>query len=227
MRELIIHFISRNTSALPKQLRKTVGDVLPIVGKASLAGSTLQTYFNGNLLSTITGTKDSVAPTISTFGAQTIIVKANNGLNTSSDTLSFYIHSANTIAPLPTGVSDGINYYASADSATLVLYAPNKNHITVLGDFNSWTASPSYQMNETPDGLRYWITIKGLTSGTEYAYQYRIDDSIQVADYNTEKVLDKNVDPGISSTTYPALKTFPVQASWYTCKYYSNRPNFL
>ena len=68
-------------------------------------------------------------------------------------------------------------------------------------------------MNETPDGLRYWITIKGLTSGTEYAYQYRIDDSIQVADYNTEKVLDKNVDPGISSTTYPSLKTFPTQAS--------------
>ncbi len=69
-------------------------------------------------------------------------------------------------------------------------------------------------MNETPRWLRYWITaIKGLTSGTEYAYQYRIDDSIQVADYNTEKVLDKNVDPGISSTTYPALKTFPVQAS--------------
>jgi 1,4-alpha-glucan branching enzyme len=194
-------------------ITKTVGDALPIVGTASLAGSTLQVYFNGNLLSTITGTKDSVAPTISAFGAQTIIVKATNGANTSSDTLSFYVPSANTIAPLPAGVSDGINYYPSADSATLVLYAPNKNHITVLGDFNAWTASTTYQMNETPDGLRYWITIKGLTSGTEYAYQYRIDDSIQVADYNTEKVLDKNVDPGISPVTYPSLKTFPVQAS--------------
>ena len=64
-------------------------------------------------------------------------------------------------------------------------------------------------MNQTPDGQRYWITIKGLTPGTEYAYQYLIDDSIQVADYNTEKVLDKNVDPGISSITYPASKSFP------------------
>ncbi len=196
-----------------ESITKTVGDILPIVGKASQAGSTLQIYFNGNLLSTITGTKDSVAPTISTFGAQIIIVKATNGVNTNSDTLSFYVPSANTIAPLPAGVSDGINYYASADSATLVLYAPNKNHITVLGDFNSWITTPAYQMNETPDGLRYWITIKGLTSGTEYAYQYRIDDSIQVADYNTQKVLDKNVDPSISSTTYPGLKTFPAQAS--------------
>lgn len=194
-------------------IAKTVGDVLPIVGKASLAGSTLQTYFNGSLLSTITGTKDSVAPTISTFGAQTIIVKATNGVNTSSDTLSFYVPAANTIAPLPAGISDGINYYPSADSVTLVLYAPNKNYITVLGDFNNWTATPSYQMNKTPEGLRYWITIKGLTSGTEYAYQYRIDGNIQVADYNTEKVLDKNVDPGISSGTYPGLKTFPPKAS--------------
>lgn len=203
----------------PKYIRiaepntKTVGDVLPIVGRASQAGSTLQTYFNGNLLSTITGTKDSVAPTISTFGVQTIIVKATNGANTSSDTLSFYVYPPNTIAPLPTGISDGINYYPSADSATLVLYAPNKKHIMVLGDFNNWALSTTYQMNETPDSLRYWITIKGLTSGTEYAYQYLINDSIQVADYNTEKVLDKNVDPGISSTTYPALKTFPTQAS--------------
>ena len=206
-------FYQPKYTRVAESITKTVGDILPIVGKASQAGSTLQTYFNGNLLSTITGTKDSVAPTISTFGAQTIIVKATNGVNTSSDTLSFYIPSANTIAPLPQGVSDGINYYPSADSATLVLYAPNKNHITVLGDFNSWTASSAYQMNETPDGLRYWITIKGLTSGTEYAYQYRIDDSIQVADYNTEKVLDKNVDPGISPATYPGLKTFPTQAS--------------
>jgi 1,4-alpha-glucan branching enzyme len=206
-------FYQPKYTRVAESITKTVGDVLPIVGKASLAGSTLQIYFNGSLLSTITGTKDSIAPTISTFGAQKIIVKATNGLNTSSDTLSFYIPSANTIAPLPAGVTDGINYYPSADSATLVLYAPNKNHITVLGDFNNWTASSAYQMNETPDGLRYWITIKGLTSGTEYAYQYRIDDSIQVADYNTEKVLDKNVDPGISTATYPGLKTFPAQAS--------------
>jgi 1,4-alpha-glucan branching enzyme len=83
----------------------------------------------------------------------------------------------------------------------------------VLGDFNNWVSSSAYQMNETLDGLRYWITIKGLTSGTEYAYQYLIDDSIQVADYNTEKVLDKNVDPSISATTYPGLKAFPANAA--------------
>jgi glycosidase len=40
-----------------------------------------------------------------------------------------------------------------------------------------------------------------------------MDDTIVVADYNTGKVLDKNVDPGIPSSTYPGLKTFPSGAS--------------
>nr|MDQ6904150.1 alpha-amylase family glycosyl hydrolase [Bacteroidota bacterium] len=196
-----------------ESITQKVGDVLPIVTSASLAGSNLQIYFNGNLLSTVTGTRDTTSATITSFGAQTIVARATNGVNTNSDTLSFFIAAATNIAPLPAGVKDGINYYASPDSATLVLYAPFKNHITVLGDFNNWVSSGAYQMNETPDSLRYWITLKGLTPGTEYAYQYLIDDTIHVADYNTEKVLDKNVDPSISATTYPGLKPFPANAA--------------
>ena len=90
-----------------------------------------------------------------------------------------------------------------------------------MGDFpgSNWTVQPQYQMTNTADGFYWTLRIKGLTSGTEYAYQYLIDDSIQVADYNTEKVLDKNVDPGISSTTYPGLENIPGTGKWYTCKY--------
>ena len=198
---------------VPETITKNVGDNLPIVAKASLAGSTIQVYFNGNLLSTVTGTKDSTNATISTFGTQTIIAKATNGANTNSDTLSFYVASANTIAPLPPGVKDGINYFTDPDSVTLVLYAPYKKQVTVLGDFNNWTASTSYQMNETPDGLRYWITIKGLAARTEYAYQYLIDNTMQVADYNSELVLDKNADPYIPAGNFPGLKPFPAKAA--------------
>ena len=198
---------------IPEPITKNIGDNLPIVAKANQAGSTIQVYFNGTLISTVTGTKDSTNASISTPGTQTIIAKVTNGANTNSDTLSFYVASANTVAPLPTGVTDGINYYPSTDSVTLVLYAPNKKQITVLGDFNNWTASSAYQMNETPDGLRYWITIKGLTSGTQYAYQYLIDNSLQVADYNSQLVLDKNADPYIPSGNFPGLKAFPTKAA--------------
>ncbi|MEO6812858.1 MAG: alpha-amylase family glycosyl hydrolase, partial [Ginsengibacter sp.] len=61
--------------------------------------------------------------------------------------------------------------------------------------------------------LRYWLTLKGLTSGTQYAYQYLIDNNLQVADYNSELVLDKNADLFIPGGNFPGLKAFPTQAS--------------
>ena len=48
------------------------------------------------------------------------------------------------IAPLPDGLVDGINYTASnrgETKATLVLYAPKKNFVYLLGEFNDWTVS--------------------------------------------------------------------------------------
>jgi 1,4-alpha-glucan branching enzyme len=192
---------------------KTVGSALSIVGKSSLTGSTIKLYFNGKLLSSLKAVKDSISTTITAAGTQTIVARASKkGSTTISDTLKFYVATPNVIAALPAGVTDGINYF-NKDSVTLVLFAPNKGKIIVLGDFNNWTASPTYQMNETPDLQRFWLTIKGLKTGTEYAYQYQIDDSLQVADYNTQKVLDKHVDSMISGTTYPNLKAFPPLAT--------------
>ena len=94
------------------------------------------------------------------------------------------------IAPIPVGDTDGINYEAGNTSVVLVLYAPLKQYIYVEGDFNNWQVQSNYLMNKTPDGNRFWIRISNLTPGTEYAYQYLIDGSLKVADYNCEKILD-------------------------------------
>ena len=192
---------------------KSVGDSLPVKYVSSQPG-TLQLYFNSTLITSATAT-DSVLSTvhITTPGNQQLIATATNGTTTHSDTLQFYVGGATHIAPLPSGVTDGINYLPGDTSVVLALYAPHKRKILVVGDFNNWTQLPAYQMNETPDSNYFWIQISGLTPQTEYAYQYVIDDSITVADYNTEKVLDKNVDPTIPASTYPNLKPFPAQAS--------------
>jgi len=202
---------------IPVPMVKKVGDIIPIVAEASLTGSQIKIYYNGSLLSTVTGTKDSISATIAKAGTQTIVAVATNGVKTSSDTLTFFIPPASAVLSLPAGVSDGINYFPGDTSATLVLFAPNKTSIVVVGDFNNWVPSAKYVMNITPDGQRFWIHLSGLMPDTEYAYQYLIDDSIQVADYNTEKVLDANVDPNIPASTYPKLKAFPAKASgWLT-----------
>ncbi len=198
---------------VPETITKSVGDNLPIVAKASQAGSAIQIYFNGNSISSITGTKDSTNTIISTSGNQTIIAKVTNGANTNSDTLTFFVNPPNNVQAIPSGDVEGINYEPGDTSATLVIYAPHKTSMLLLGDFNNWTASPKYLMNITPDGNYFWLRLTGLTPGVQYAYQYLIDNNLQVADYNSQLVLDKSADPFIPSGNFPGLKSFPTQAS--------------
>ena len=193
---------------IPEPLNKKAGDALTITAKASVS-STLKIYFNDSLLTTASNaTAATVNTTIKVSGNQKVIAEATNG-STNRDTLQFFVTSSNTVLPLPPGVTDGINYEKGDTSVTLVVYAPHKNNVFVLGDFNNWTQSTAYQMNVTPDTNYYWIRITHLTAGTEYAYQYLIDGNLKVADYNTEKILDPDNDPYIPASTYPNLKPYP------------------
>lgn len=192
---------------IPEPITKNLGDALSITAKASIVG-TLKIYFNGSLLTTSSAASATANTTIAVSGDQQIIAEASNGTTTSRDTMKFVVASTH-FATLPPGVKDGINYDAGDTSVTLVLYAPHKNNVFVLGDFNNWTQSANYLMNETPDSTTYWIRITGLTKATEYAYQYLIDGSLKIADYYTEKILDPDNDKYISTTTYPNLKAYP------------------
>ena len=198
---------------IPEPIILSAGDSLPVTYICN-KNANLGIAVNGTTAASA-GSTDSISYTlhINSPGIQQIIASANNGSVTKYDTINFFVAGANNITPLPAGASEGINYLPGDTAALLVLYAPLKHKISIVGDFNNWVQSPSYQLNETPDSNYFWIQINGLTPQTEYAYQYVIDDTITVADYNTEKVLDKNVDPYISPSTYPNLKTFPSRAN--------------
>lgn len=193
----------------PELMTKNVGDALTITANAS-ASSTMKIYFNGTVLATqANSTSLSVNTTVAAAGTQTIVAEALIGATASRDTLSFFVAPPTTIATLPSGVQDGINYEPGDSSLTLVLYAPLKSRVNVIGDFNNWTQTASYQMNRTPDGNRFWLRITGLIPRTEYAYQYVVDGNLTVADYNAEKILDPNNDAYIPPNTYPSLKAYP------------------
>lgn len=198
---------------VPEPINKGVGDLVPVkyvVNKIAVCAL----FFNGTQVLSA-GSADSLETvlTITGPGNQQVIAIANDGTNSRADTINFFVSGAVNIAPLPAGVKEGINYPAGDTSVILVLFAPRKHKIVAVGDFSDWNQQTGYQMNETPDSNYFWLKIGGLTPGTEYAYQYVVDDTLTLADYNTEKVLDKNVDPGIAATTYPGLKTFPAKAS--------------
>lgn len=192
---------------IPEPLNKKVNDPLDITIKASQS-SALSILFNGNQIASTNGTSLSKSTTITTTGEQMIVAKAVSG-TTATDTMTFLSLPANTVANIPAGDTDGINYELGDTSVVLVLYAPGKQNIVVLGDFNNWQNSTNYLMNITPDGKRFWIRIHGLTPATEYAYQYLIDQALKLADYNCEKILDPDYDKYIPVSTYPNLKAYP------------------
>jgi len=108
----------------------------------------------------------------------------------------------------PIGIIDGINYIDD-QTVTLLLYAPKKKHVHLIGDFNDWKKDNNYQLFK--DGDYWWYTLSGLEKGKEYGFQYLIDNSFKIADTYTEKILDPNNDKDIPETTYPNIKTYPIQ----------------
>ena len=101
-----------------------------------------------------------------------------------TDTVSFaiMINPQVTDLPLPAGNVHGINY-TSTTSVTLALYAPYKDFVYVIGDFNDWKADSSYFMYRdevTPDSVIWWYTINNLNPGEEYAFQYLVDGDIRI-----------------------------------------------
>lgn len=194
----------------PEPLTKAVNDNISLTANSNKA-ATLNLYLNGTLIQTAAGaTTISANPTLTTGGNTTIIAEAVDGATVSKDSVKFFVTGGVTVAPLPAGVKDGINYLSNT-SAVLVLYAPGKSRVSVIGEFpgNNWTEQLSNQMNKTPDGNYWWLQIDGLTAGTEYAFQYLVDGTLKIADPYTEKVLDPSNDGSIPADVYPNLKSYP------------------
>jgi len=154
-----------------------------------------------------------------TDGRRTVVLSATTLMSSSAESVSdtFYLSMIPepTIQALPANIVDGINYVGTAPTnpgkAILVLYAPKKSFVHLLGEFNNWSMNPAYLMNRTPDGNRYWIELP-LKAG-ETTFQYLVDGTIAVADPYSEKILDRTNDKFIPAATYPNLIPFPEKAS--------------
>lgn len=196
----------------PEPINLQVGQSLPVTAITSTTATTLKLIHNGTVLQTTSNAASiSATPVITTAGDQTVVAEAVAGTITKRDTLRFFVSGGVNTAPLPAGVRDGINYEAGNTSVVLVLYAPGKSRVSVIGDFpnSNWLEQSAYAMNKTPDGNYWWLRIAGLTPGTEYAFQYLVDGTIKVGDPYAEKILDPWNDPYITASTYPNLKAYP------------------
>ncbi|GAC1419732.1 MAG: hypothetical protein NVS1B13_01240 [Flavisolibacter sp.] len=204
-------FTQPKYNPIPEPQNDTIGSIIFISANSNKA-ATLSLYQNGSLISgpSVNVKNISTSYKVTSIGNQQFVVVASDGVSTKRDTLNVFVAPPSSpTADLPLGVRDGINYESGDTTAILVLRAPGKNLVTVIGDFNNWTESANYVLNKTTDGKFFWIKLHLLTPGIEYAYQYKVDNSLKIADPYTEKILDPDNDPFINSSTYPNLKSYP------------------
>jgi 1,4-alpha-glucan branching enzyme len=141
-------------------------------------------------------------------GSHFIKIEANNGSETLVDSFFYLIHQDKPRKDPTQMYDDGVTFIS--DSVTrFTLYAPQKNYVYLLGDFNNWQLRTEFLMNKSLDGSYYWLDVKGLTADQQYAYQYAIDAERRVADPYSSLVLDPWNDKFISSGTFPNLHPYP------------------
>ncbi len=166
----------------------------------------LSLFLNNNLVKSLTSTTLTHNFNFDTPGDYWLKIIAVAAEEEVADSVFVHVMTNQILDPLPEGSQDGINYIDD-NTVRLVLYAPGKESVFVIGDFNNWIPQAAARMFK--DNNRFWLNINGLNPGEEYAYQYLVDGELYIADPYTVKVLDPWNDKWISSATYPDLKPYP------------------
>ncbi len=183
-----------------------VGDQISVTANANLS-DTLKLYLDDLLLAETDSSEISYVLDIDGKGKKWLKATAQNGSSIIADSTIIYVKSEPVIASIPDGVIEGINYIDNS-TVTLNLFAPDKEYVFVIGDFNNWEVDTNYQMYKTPNDSSFWLTISDLIPQQDYGFQYLVNGNLRIADPYTEKVLDPN-DQYISENIYPGLRDYP------------------
>ena len=153
--------------------------------------------------------KSSIEYAFTPTECEDIVFKAvaTNGAETVEDSISVAVLGTTQNEPRPAGAGNGVT--VNGNEATFVLFAPGKESVILLGDFNDYAPTNAHMMKR--DGDYFWTTVSGLEEGVEYGYQYLVDETIKIGDPYATKILDPWNDKYISATTYPNLKPYPAE----------------
>lgn len=124
------------------------------------------------------------------------------------DSVNFVVNPAVRMAALPAGMEQGINILNDS-TILLALYAPQKQYVYVIGDFNQWLPDTGYFMHFSSANSIWWKVISGLKKEEEYAFQYWVDGKIRISDPFATLMLHDWDDAYINKSNYPNLKSYP------------------
>ena len=145
---------------------------------------------------------------ITQSGEHWIHFSAENGSEIAVDSMMYLVNPNITFSNPPLGTVDGLNILN--DSTVIFrLFAPYKNNVHILGDFNNWTPTIGSFMQLSTDSTTWWIEINNLDPNQTYGYQYFVDGEMKIADPYSIVVLDENNDQWIDNNTYPNPHPYP------------------
>lgn len=192
------------------------------VSVTAQAATSVTLYKNSQVVATSEGRDITYTYNASVCEDVVFKAEASDGSKSVTDEVTATVLGATESQARPAGVKDGVT--VSGNSATIVLYAPGKQQVVVLGDFNDFAPSNKYMMKR--DGDYFWITIDGLSANTEVAYQFLVDKTIKCADPYGTKILDPWNDKWINEngTIYPNLRQYPSDKATDVLSVFSTTP---
>lgn len=195
-------FIQPSTSGFLTQ----EGSSIEVKAIAS-ASSNLTILDNGVVMEAGVGTELSTNLSAgSGYHSVQFIAESNGQVDTSEFT--YLVPGSIVTEDPPIGTELGINLI-NEGTVRLCLYAPGKQTVFVIGDFNDWLPNIQYQMNRSVDGKRWWLDLSNLSPDTIYKFQYLVDGVLKIADPLSTLVLDPLNDSFIPSITFPDLPSYP------------------
>ncbi|WP_262327671.1 alpha-amylase family glycosyl hydrolase [Carboxylicivirga litoralis] len=181
------------------------GDNVEVKANA-LMHDKLELFVNNEMVESTTNASITYQIANVTLDEYAIKAVATSGSETEEVSRKIFVKGDVVTEPMPENLRRGVNVI-DATTATVVLFAPAKEYVYLVGDFNSWAPSNAAMMKK--DGDYFWLTLTNLDNTEEYAYQFWIDGDIKVADPYANKILDPWNDQYIPERIYPNLKAYP------------------
>lgn len=176
--------------------------------------STLSLYVNENLVSQTNSDSINYLFNYGDYSPgphDVLAVGIDTAGQTDSTYFMMFVNPPMVNQPPPADVEPGITIH-SPTSVSFVLFAPYKDFVYLIGDFNDWKVETDFFLNRWATGsdeIVWWITLDNISPGNEYAFQYFVDGELRPGDPFGHKILDPWNDQGISPNTYPNLKPYP------------------
>ena len=191
-----------------------------MMSSGAIQAGDFEIYFNDNLISSGQGypTFNQNISGINEDGVLKVKGTPFGQTDFGESVIDIYLDREIQFTAMDNNLVDGVNYSNNNNNVTLVLDAPGKEYVYVVGSFNNYLQDENFLMKRDPNNGKFWLEISGLSQQEIYTYQFWAYDSnplegspylIKTADPYSTLVLSPYDDDYIPDVSYPNLPEYP------------------